>query len=115
MISKTYSGKGVDREFKLLPDETRLIGDGADAVRVILRVNDEFGRVRPFAADAIELKIDGPAEIIGENPFSLIGGTGAIWIRTKEGAGTVTLRGKHPVLGEQTVTFEVAAADPETA
>ncbi len=115
VISKTYSGKGVDQEFKLLPDETRLIADGADSVRVILRVNDEFGQVRPFAADAIELKLDGPAEIIGENPFSLIGGTGAIWIRAKEQPGTVRLHAKHPRLGEQTVEFQLSPSEPETA
>ena len=115
VISKDYSGKGVDQEFKLLPDETKLIGDGADAVRVVLRVNDEFGRVRPFAADAIEMKIEGPAEIVGDNPFGLVGGTGAIWIRAKEEPGTVRLHGKHPVLGEQTIEIEVAAAPPETA
>ena len=115
VISKQYSGKGVDQEFKLLPDETKLVADGADAVRVVLRVNDEFGRVRPFAADAIEMKLEGPAEIIGDNPFSLVGGTGAIWIRVKEEPGTVRLHAKHPVLGEQTVEFEVSASPAETA
>ncbi len=115
VASKTYSGKGVDQEFRLLPDETKLVADGADAVRVVLRVNDEFGRVRPFAADAIEMKVEGPAEIIGDNPFSLIGGTGAIWICAKEQAGTVTLRARHPVLGEQTVAFELVGAEPEIA
>ena len=115
VISKTYSGKGIDQEFKLLPDETRLLADGSDSVRVILRVNDEFGQVRPFAADAIELKLDGPAEIIGDNPFSLIGGTGAIWIRAKTQPGTVRLTGKHPVLGEQTVEFQLSPTDPEQA
>ena len=115
MASKTYSGKGVDQEFRILPDETKLVADGADAVRVVLRVNDEFGRVRPFAADAIEMKVEGPAVIVGDNPFSLVGGTGAIWIRAKEEPGTVTLRARHPVLGEQTATFEMSAAEPETA
>ncbi len=115
VISRQFSGKGIDQEFKLLPDETHLIGDGADAVRVVLRVNDEFGNVRPFAADAIEMKLDGPAEIIGDNPFSLVGGTGAIWIRTRQEAGTVRLHARHPVLGEQTVEFTVAASEAEVA
>ncbi len=115
VISKDYSGRGIDQQFRLLPDETNLLADGADTVRVILRVNDEFGQVRPFAADAIELHIDGPAEIIGDNPFSLIGGTGAIWLRTKEQPGTVHLIATHPTLGKQTATFTLAAAEPEIA
>ena len=115
VISKDYSGKGIDQQFRLLPDETNLVADGADTVRVILRVNDEFGQIRPFAADAIEMHVEGPAEIIGDTPFSLIGGTGAIWLRTKEEAGTVRLTAKHPTLGKQTATFTLAAAEPETA
>ena len=115
VISKDYSGRGIDQQFRILPDETTLVADGADTVRVILRVNDEFGQIRPFAADAIELHVDGPAEIIGDNPFSLIGGTGAVWLRTKETAGTVHLTAKHPVLGEQTATFTLTAAEPEIA
>ena len=33
----------------------------------------------------------GRCGIIGDNPFSLVGGTGAIWIRAKEQAGKVRL------------------------
>jgi len=115
VISKKYSGKGIDQQFALLPDDTELIADGADTTRVVLRVNDEYGQVRPFANDPIIFDLDGPAEIVGDNPFALIGGTGAIWIRAKEQSGTVTLRGKHPVLGTQEVSFKLAAAAPEPA
>lgn len=115
VIVKDYSGRGVDQQFRLLPDETRLVADGGDAVRVVLRVNDEFGRVRPFAADAIEMKVEGPADLIGDNPFALVGGTGAIWIRAREQPGTVRLRATHPVLGEQTVEFELSPAAAEMA
>jgi beta-galactosidase len=115
VISKKYSGKGIDQQFALLPDDTELIADGADTTRVVLRVNDEYGQVRPFANDPIVFEIDGPAEIIGDNPFALIGGTGAIWIRAKEEPGTVRLRGKHPVLGMQEISFRVSPSTPEVA
>ena len=115
VISKKYSGKGVDQQFVLLPDDTRLIADGADATRVVLRCNDEYGQIRPFASDAIVLELEGPAEIIGDNPFSLLGGTGAIWIRAKEQSGTVTLKGTHPVLGTQTISIQLASSVPEQA
>ncbi len=115
VVSKTYSGQGYDHAFEMLPDDTALMADGADTTRVVLRVNDEFGRIRPFAADGIRFELDGPAEIIGDNPFGLVGGTGAIWIRAKEQAGTVTLRGIHPHLGTSTVDFQLSAVPPETA
>ncbi len=107
---KKYSGKGVDQKFTLLPDDTSLIADGADTTRVVLRVTDEFDAIRPFANDAIKFELEGPAEIIGDNPFALVGGTGAVWIRAKEQAGTVRLTATHPVLGKQQVEFAIAAA-----
>ena len=62
---------------------------------------------------AIRLDLEGPAEIIGDNPFALIGGTGAIWIRAKEQPGTVRLTATHPRLGAQQVSFEIAASSLE--
>jgi beta-galactosidase len=115
VITKTLSGRGVDQKFTLLPDDTRLNADGADATRVVLRVTDEFGAIRPFANDAIKLTLDGPAEMIGDNPFALIGGTGAIWIRAKEQPGTVKLTATHPYLGAQQLKLEIAPAPAEIA
>ena len=115
VISKTMSGRGVDQKFALLPDDTQLNADGADATRVVLRVTDEFGAIRPFANDAIKLEVDGPAEIIGDNPFALIGGTGAVWIRAQEQPGKVTLTATHPQLGKQQVQFELVAVCAERA
>ncbi len=113
VIVKRYSGKGIDQKFTLLPDDTSLIADGADTTRVVLRVTDEFDAIRPFANDAIKFELEGPAELIGDNPFALIGGTGAVWVRAKEQAGTVRLTATHPVLGKQQMEFEIAAAPAE--
>ncbi len=110
---KNISGQGVDTKFVLLPDDTKLQADGADTTRVVLRVTDEFDRIRPFANDSIKFELDGPAELIGDNPFSLIGGTGAIWIRAKEQPGTVRLRATHQQLGQQQIEFEIAPAPAE--
>ncbi len=113
LFAKTLSGKGIDRKFSLLPDDTKLNADGADTTRVVLRVTDEYGAIRPFANDAVKLELEGPAEIIGDNPFALVGGAGAIWIRAKEQPGTVQLTATHPVLGTQKVQFELVNIAPE--
>lgn len=107
VISKTLSGQGADRQFHLVPDDLELIGDGIDATRVVMRVTDEFGAVRPLANAAITLTLEGPGEIIGENPFSLFGGVGAVWVKTKEVAGTIRLNAKHPALGAKTIEIRV--------
>jgi beta-galactosidase len=115
VISKSYSGKGVDQQFMLLPDDMELIADGADTTRVVLRVADEFGRVRPFANDSIQFQLEGPAQIIGDSPFALVGGTGAVWIRALEQPGTVSLRATHPVLGTKIVEFKLVPSVTEQA
>ena len=113
VISRSFSGRGVDRKFALLPDDTTLAADGADTTRVVLRVTDEFDAIRPFANDAIRFELAGPAEMIGDNPFALIGGSGAIWVRALEMAGKARLTAFHPHLGVQQVEFEIVAAPPE--
>jgi beta-galactosidase len=114
-ITKRLSGRGVDTKFLLLPDDTELMADGADSTRVVLRVTDEFGAVQPFANDAIKLELEGPAEIIGDNPFSLVGGTGAIWIRAQQTPGTVRLKAIHPSLGTQQAEIKLVASAEELA
>src|SRR5579872_3925175 len=113
VIVKNLSGDGVDKKFALLPDDTALLADGADSTRVVLRVTDEFDRIRPFANDSVKFKLEGPAELIGDNPYSLIGGTGAVWVRAKEQPGRVRLTATHPQLGTQTVEIEMSSAPPE--
>ena len=80
----------------------------------MLRVTDEFGAIRPFAADAIRLELTGPADLIGDNPFALIGGTGAVWIKAGEQPGKVSLTAHHPILGVQKVELEIVSAPPES-
>ena len=110
VITKQMSGRGADRQLLVEPDDLELVGDGIDATRVVLRVTDQYGAVRPLANAAIALSVEGPGEIVGENPFSLFGGVGAVWIKTKEAAGTIRLTAVHPRLGSKTIQFRVKAA-----
>ena len=107
VIERKMSAKGVDRQLLVEPDDRALIGDGIDMTRVVLKVTDEFGNVRPFSNAAIELAVQGPGEIVGEHPFALFGGVGAVWIKTKQSPGMIRLTATHPVLGAKTVTFNV--------
>jgi beta-galactosidase len=113
VITKLLSGQGVDRELHVQADDLELLGDGIDATRVVLRVTDEYGGARPFANAAITMTIDGPGEIIGDNPFSLSGGVGAVWVKAKQAAGTIRLNAKHPFLGTRTIEIKVKPAPAE--
>jgi beta-galactosidase len=113
VVTKTLSGRGADRELHMQPDDRELIGDGIDATRIVLKVTDEFGAVRPLANAAIGLSLTGPGEIVGENPFSLFGGVGAVWVKARQTAGVIRLTARHPRLGEKTVGIVVKSHRPE--
>ena len=113
IIEKKYSSKGIDQQFLVLPDDTSLIGDGTDATRVVLKVTDEFGNLLRYSTAAIALAIDGPAEIVGDNPFSLMGGCGAVWVRAGQRPGAARLRATHPAIGAREVEIRIVAAEPE--
>jgi beta-galactosidase len=115
VISRTLSGDGVDSRFTMAADDSSLVADGADTTRVVLRVTDAYGNARPFADAAFILSLDGPAELIGESPFFLAGGQGAVWIRAKEQAGAVTLTATHTRLGSKTVQLTLTPSIAELA
>ena len=113
VVEKRFSAMGVDRDFLVAADDTSLKADGADTTRVSFKVADQFGNLRRYSTGAIGFSIQGPAYLIGENPFSLVGGCGAVWVRAKEQAGTVTLSATHQVLGTKTVELTITAAAQE--
>ncbi len=106
VIEKKMSGKGVDKQFIVAPDDTELFADGIDMTRVVLKVTDEFGNVRPFAHAAISFSIEN-GEIIGENPFALVAGVGAVWVKSTEKAGMLRLTAKHSRLGSKMIEITV--------
>ncbi|HMD98746.1 MAG TPA: glycoside hydrolase family 2 TIM barrel-domain containing protein [Terriglobia bacterium] len=113
VISKTLPGNDTDHELRVEPDDQELVGDGIDATRVVLQVTNAEGGWRPFSSAAVALKIEGPGEIVGENPFSLSGGVGAVWVKATEAAGTIHLQARHPYLPTRTVKIQVKPAKPE--
>ena len=111
VIERKMSAKGVDKQFIVEADDKELFADGIDMTRVVFRVADEFGNTKPFSVAAIQFTAEN-AEIIGDNPFPLIGGCGAIWLRTTEKAGRIRLTAKHPRLGTKTVDITAKASAP---
>lgn len=109
VIERKMSGRGVDRKFVVEPDDAQLNADGVDMTRVVFKVTDEFGNIRPYAHGAIEFTIEN-GEIVGDNPFALIGGCGAVWVRSTKLAGLIKLTAKHPRFGPITVSITASAA-----
>jgi beta-galactosidase len=103
------SDPSADR-LRLVFDDDEIEGDGVDATRLMFRVVDRYGAPRPYVTGQLVLDVEGPAVLVGDNPFDFAaaGGVGAVWIRSQPGmAGTVVVTASHPSLGRATARVRV--------
>jgi beta-galactosidase len=112
VASRSFSADPATDELSVRADDRELVADGADQTRVVFRVVDRYGAPRPYADGQVGLTVDGPAVLVGDNPFDFAGagGVGAVWVRTLPGsAGRVSVRVTHPTLGPATAVMDVRA------
>lgn len=110
LLSRSFSSDPGQDQLMVVADDKELIGDGADATRVVFRITDKYGAARPFAGGKVTFKIEGPGNIIGDNPFDLdaSGGAGAIWIKTKQNSsGGISLQVTHSLFGNKKIKIDV--------
>jgi beta-galactosidase len=115
VASRSFSANPATDGLSLRADDCELVADGVDATRVVFRAVDSYCAPRPYADGQIHLTVDGPAALVGDNPFAFAdtGGVGAVWIRTLPGAaGRITVSARHPTLGSATVIIG-ARLDPD--
>jgi beta-galactosidase len=103
--TRKMSGHGIEKKCIVTVDDKELNADGIDMTRVVFRVTDEFENTLPFAFGAIQFTIEN-GEIIGDNPASLIGGCGAIWVKSTMKKGVIRLAAKHARLGTQYIEIK---------
>ena len=113
VITRVLSGRGVDAQLHVEPDDRELMGDGSDATRVLLKITDEYGNISQFASGAISFSVEGPGEVVGDNPLALMGGVAAVWLKAKQTAGTIRLTARHQYLGSKTIEVEVKGVEGE--
>jgi beta-galactosidase len=70
-LTRSFSSDASQDQFLLHADDAQLIGDGADATRLVFQVADRFGAPRPFAGAEVHFEISGPGTLVGDNPFNL--------------------------------------------
>lgn len=110
VLSRSFSSDPSKDRFLLSADGIRLAGDGIDAIRLELKVVDRHGALRLFAGGQVNLEVEGPGEIVGDNPFDLTatGGAGAVWVKaTKCEAGHIRITAAHASLGKASVEITV--------
>ncbi len=70
----------------VLPDHTDLVeGATYDVASIRIRAVDENGNLMPYFNEPVSAIPEGPIEIVGPALFSLKGGTGGVYVRSKPG------------------------------
>jgi beta-galactosidase len=119
VASRSFASDPAGDVLRLAADDAEIEGDGVDATRLAFRAVDRHGAPRPYVTGQVTLDVDGPAVLVGDNPFDFAaaGGAGAAWIRSLPGSpGTVTVQASHPDLGRAVARVRVRRPrPPETA
>lgn len=111
VLSRSFSANPANDHLQVTVDDAQLDPDGSDATRVAFAVVDKFGAPRSFAEGTVTLHIEGPGEIVGDNPFDLKdnGGTGAVYVRSFAGkSGRIRIEARHSTLGSGSADITVA-------
>jgi beta-galactosidase len=107
VVEQRIAGDGLPRTLVLQPDDAELHADGADMTRLVFKIVDAYGNRLPYTNQAVTFEIDGPADLIGENPFAIMGGQAALYIKARKQAGAVTIRAQTARLPQATTTITV--------
>jgi beta-galactosidase len=97
VAEQRLSADGVPHALTLTADDAALHADGADMTRLVFRIVDRFGNRLPYCTQVIGFEIEAGntgAQLIGENPFALVGGHAAIYLKAGTTPGAVTIRAR---------------------
>ena len=78
-----------------------------DAALIRITVKDEYGNVVPFYNEPVEIRTEGPVEVIGPSFAMMRGGMGGTMLRTKGERGTAKLILKSAQTEELIIDLEV--------
>jgi beta-galactosidase len=99
----------------LAAEDRAIEADGTDATRITFRAVDAYGNQRPHVTGRVTLAVDGPATLIGDNPFPFgeYGGVGSCFIRSRPGrTGLVRVSATHRSLGRADAQLTVTPPAP---
>jgi beta-galactosidase len=86
---------GIPRKLEFYPEDMQLKADGMDMTRLVFKLVDNYGNRLPFSIQTVEfVLLEGDAQLIGENPFALVGGQAALFLRAGQKKGKVRIMAK---------------------
>jgi beta-galactosidase len=105
VATRKVSHDGQPAQLEVTIDDKQIVADGADMTRIGLRIVEEFGNILPFAMQPVTLTLAGPGVLVGENPHSMPGGRGAVYVRSTRKPGKITVTATTPRLKPHKVTI----------
>ncbi|MBC7869759.1 MAG: beta-galactosidase, partial [Chitinophagaceae bacterium] len=105
VIEQKIASDGLPTALTLQADDAELKADGADMTRLVFKIVDKFGNRLPYTQSVVTFEIEGPGELIGENPFALMGGQAAIYVKAGHTPGIITVRASTSRLPTAEVTI----------
>ena len=115
VASARMSADTIRDRLWLAAEDRAIEADGTDATRIIFRAVDAYGNQRPHVTGQVTLAVDGPATLIGDNPFPFAeyGGVGSCFIRSRPGrTGLVRVSATHRSLGRAHAQLAVTPPAP---
>lgn len=107
---QSISSNRLPKKLELTSDTDQLIADGADMARLVFRITDEYSNPLPYATQIVTFELEGEADLIGENPFPLIGGQAALYVKARHRSGTVKIHASAGELPKATATIHIVPA-----
>ena len=106
-ITRRFAANPIATELSLTVDETKLSADMPDAVRCVVKLLDQAGNILPYSNEVVQIKLKGPAQLIGPQVVPLIGGVRGFWIKTIGKAGAVKVSAQAGAFESREISIRV--------
>jgi beta-galactosidase len=103
MAEERKEAGAIPSQLLLVADDAELRANGQDMTRLVFKLTDKYGSRLPYTQCVVTFTVEGEADLFGENPFALMGGQAAFYLRARHTPGVVTVRAKTPRLPEASV------------
>ena len=107
VVRRRYGADAHADRLSIAADDPELSAGDWDATRVVVKLEDQYGNIFPFAPEVIDLSVSGPATAMGPSRLALIGGCAAFWVRSKGEPGAIEVRVRGSRLDAGALTIMV--------
>lgn len=111
VIEKKYLKNPTFSALEIISDDDTINavrnGSSWDSTRITVKAVDSYGNRLPYINEAVNIKVEGAGELIGEDNPVLEGGLYSFWVRTKEKKGTIKITVENKRVESRTVEIYV--------